>query len=251
MKIWYLICSFFFLTSFNILIEEGNEIVYKSIDQSEPISYLICFLLKNEFYHHFKKRVLDLNQLSEEMQNYSKENEYSKKKQNKKGFSKTRFNKLILDPIKYRSYLIFNDRFCFIKEKKNLSDLYFIAPFLQKEELFLFKKYTYDFFKLKSYGKKVDQLVVIDKQYPHSNCIDNYSKFICLNRCFKRKYRLLKYFYTSDESGIVYLKYEHNQSIKNYENECLSECNRDDCKTTNFITKDKGKSTEKFSKQRF
>ena len=240
MKIWYFVCSFFFLASFSILIEEGNEIVYKSIDQPEPFSYLICIFLKKRFNYYFKKRALDLYQLSEEMQSYFKEVQ-----RYKTGFNKTKFNELILDPIKSRNYLIFNDQFCFIREECNTKDSELIIHFLKNEKIFLFKKDTYDFYKLKYSNENVEQLVVINKQYPHSNCIENYSKFVCLNRCFKRKYRLSKYFYTSDESGIVYLDYEYNQTIKNYENECLNECRRDDCKITNFTPKAKGKPTEK------
>ena len=244
MKIWYLICSFFFLVSFNILIEEGKEIVYKSIDKSEPYSYLICTLLKRKFKNHFKKIVLDLDQLSEDMQSYFKNLKNSIEKYDKKIFNETRFNELILDPIESRNYLIFDDRFCFIRGEFNLADFEFILSFLKDKDFFLFKKDTYDFYKLKVYWKKVDQLVVVNKQYPHSNCIENYSKFACLNRCFKKKYRLSKYFFTSEESGIIYLDYEYNQTIKNYENECLNECKRDDCKITNFIPKVKGKSTK-------
>ena len=254
MKIWYLICSFFFLVSFNILIEEGKEIVYKSIVQKEPFSYLICIVLKKKFKNHFNKSLIDLDQLSEDVQRYFKKIKDSKKKKNQKMFNENRFNELILDPIKSRSYLIFNDRFCFIWEKYNSKDLrlYNIIFFLEKEHyFFLFKKDTHDFYKSKEYFEKVEQLVVINKQYPHSNCMENYSKFACLNQCFKKKYRLSKYFYASDESGIIYLDYEYNQTIKNYENKCLNKCKRDDCKITNFIPKVKGKLTKKVFKATF
>ena len=179
------------------------------------------------------------------MQSYLKN---SKEKNHKKVFNETRFNKLILDPIESRSYLIFNDRFCFIREKLNYADFEFISPFLDNKNYFLFKKDTYDFYKLKKSSDREDQLVVINKQYTHSNCIENYSKFGCMNRCFKRKYRLSKYFYKGDESGIIYLDYEYNQTIKSYEHECLIVCSRDDCKITNFISKDRGNSTKKVFK---
>ena len=129
---------------------------------------------------------------------------------------------------------------CLISE--NNWNFNFTKPFFEELEYFLFKKEIYHLFKLKSLNDLVDQLVVINKQYPHSNCIENYSKFKCLYDCFKKN-RLSKYFYNGNENGIIHLNYEYNQTVKQYEHDCLMKCEKDDCKVTYFIPTEKNDSS--------
>ena len=148
----------------------------------------------------------------------------------------TNFKEFFLNPIESKNYLILDDKFCFLRE--NEKDFYYFPHFLKNLEFYLFKKDTYDLFKLNTYFDEVDELVIINKQYPYSNCIGNYSKFERLNECFKKKNRLSKYFYTANEKGIIFLDYEYNQTIKDEEYDCLSECKKDDCKLVHFASTD-------------
>ena len=147
----------------------------------------------------------------------------------------TEFKKLVLNPIKSKDYLILNHKFCFIRENNNNNDLYGFQVFLQRPEFYLFKNDTYDLFKLNNYYDEVDQLVVKNKEYSYSNCTKNYSKFECLNECFKEKYQLLKYFYTANENKTICLNYKYNQTIRDKKNDCLSVCKRENCKLVHFV----------------
>ena len=134
---------------------------------------------------------------------------------------------------------IFKHKFCFIREsKKDLSLFYYFFKDFQTPEFYLFKKDTYDLYKLKNSDEKVNQLVVKNKEYTYSNCTKNYSKFKCLNDCFKEKYQLSKYFYTANENKTILLNYEYNQTIKDEEYKCLNECKKDDCKLVLFVSAD-------------
>ena len=232
MKIWYLICIWLCYHSISKLVKENSEIIYKPINQIEPTNYLVCFNLK-EIDILTNKTTVDLQQLDKIViiylsNHFNKLEEWKKKEYNMK-----KFKEFVLNPIESKDYLIFNHKFCFIRENDNgLSDF---EVFLQKPELYLFKKDTYHLFKLKGSFEKVDQLVFKNKEYPYSNCIENYSKFECLNECFKKKHQLSRYFYTANEKEIIFLDYEYNQTIKYKEYNCLSKCKRDDCKLVFFV----------------
>ena len=82
------------------------------------------------------------------------------------------------------------------------------------------------------YLASYDILIVLNRPYPYSNCTENYSKFECLNKCFKGKNMLSKYWYSGDETdGIIKLNYDNNnQTLKKDEGECFKECESEDCK---------------------
>ena len=146
-----------------------------------------------------------------------------------------KFEEFVLNPIESKGYLILNRKFCLIRENNN--DLVFFKFFLQKPEFYLFKNDTYDLFKLESYRREVDQLVVKSKEYPYSNCTKNYSKFDCLNKCFKENHQLTKYFYNANENKTILLNYEYNRTIRDEEYKCLSKCKRDYLKIGLFFAK--------------
>ena len=207
MKIYYMICILFCLYSINILKEEKNDVIYKKIDQKEPIYHLICFNVKEELY--FNKTSIDLEQLNIDVYNYFNKLEYRYNfRKNPFYWNKTKdlekYKRLILNPIKFKNYLLFRGLFCFIYLKENIDYLFIKSFFKQDLIYFYFKKDTFDL-KSKSYNRisSIVQLVVI-------NCVENYSKLKCLQKCFKKKNRLSKYIYNGNESGLIYLDYEYN-----------------------------------------
>ena len=236
MKIWFVICIWLCYFSISKLVKENSEIIYKSIKRTEPFNYLVCFNLK-EIEALTNKTTVDLQQLDKIVSSYVSiyfsKNFNKFNNQLKKRFNMTKFKELVLNPIESKDYLILNHKFCFILENKD--GLNYFRRFLQTTEFYLFKNDTYDLYKLKSINDKVDLLVVKNKEYPYSNCTKNYSKFKCINECFKEKHQLSKYFYAANENEIILLNYEYNQTIKDEEYKCLSECKRSDCKLVHFV----------------
>ena len=237
MKIWYVICIWLCYFSISNLVKENSEIIYKSNNQTELTNYLACFSLK-EIDTLTKNTTVDLQELGKIVSSYVSiyfSNYFNKSEEwEKEYFEMARFKEFILNPIESKDYLILTHKFCFIRE--NDDGLYNFEVFLSKPELYLFKNDTYDFFKLEDPYYKVDQLVVKNKEYLYSNCTKNYSKFKCLNECFKEKHQLSKYFYTANENKTILLNYEYNQTIRDEEYYCLSECKREDCKLVYFVS---------------
>ena len=237
MKIWYVICIWLCYFSISNLVKENSEIIYKSINQTEPTNYLVCFNLK-EIDTLTNKTTVDLQNLDKIVSSYVSiyyfNYFYKLDEWEKKEYNMIRFKEFVLNPIKSKDYLILNDKFCFILE--NNYRLVYFRVFLQTPEFYLFKNDTYDLHKLDYYNDEADQLVVKIKEYPYSNCVENYSKFECLNECFKKKHQLSKYFYTANENETILLNYEYNQTIKDEEYKCFSKCKRDDCKLVYFLS---------------
>ena len=235
MKIWYVICIWLCYFSISNLVKENSEIIYKLSNQNEPTNYLACLNLK-EIDTLTNKTTVDLQQLDKILSIYLSNHFNKLDERKKKIFNMKKFKKYVSNPIECKDYLILNHKFCFIRESEN--GLFYFEVFLQTPEFYLFKNYTYDLFKLMFFYDKVDQLVVKNKEYPYSNCTKNYSKFKCLNKCFKKKHQLSKYFYNGNENKTILLNYEYNQTIKDEEYKCLSECKRGDCKLVHFVSND-------------
>ena len=69
MKIWYVICIWLCYFSISNLLKENSEIIYKSINQTEPTNYLVCFNLK-EIKILINKKTVDLQQLDKIVRSY-------------------------------------------------------------------------------------------------------------------------------------------------------------------------------------
>ena len=239
MKIWHVICIWLCYFSISNLLKENSNIIYKSISQNEPTNYLACFNLKAIDTLTNKKTVI-LQQLDKIVSSYVSidfSNYFNTLEEwEKEIYNMKRFKELVLNPIESKDYLILNHEFCLIR--KNNKDLYYFQDFLPTPKFYLFKNDTYDLYKLKNFLSEVDQLVVKNKEYPYSNCTKNYSKFKCLNECFKKKHQLSKYFYSANENETILLNYEYNQAIRDAEHKCLSKCKKDNCKLVHFVPAD-------------
>ena len=238
MKIWYCISILFCLYSINILNEEYDISIYKLINQEELFDYLFCFNLKEEIEILANKTTIDLDELNRIVYDHFNELEYQYEEFEKPRYWKIKneelqkYKKLVLNPIKAKNFLILSGLLCLIRKKYNEDNFDFIQSFFKTKQFFVFQEITYDLLKLTSYADKIDQLVVMNED--NSNCIENYSKLKCLNQCFKQN-RLSKYIYNGNESGIIHLNYEYNQTIKEKEHDCHeNRCVKNGCKLVHF-----------------
>ena len=236
MKAWYFLCIFFFFYSLNILIEESYDVAYRLENRTEEYEYLACFDFKRMVYSLRNLKEICLNQLNRDVYNF-----FDKMKHPMGTRFLEIFNETILVPIRHRECLVFRDMFCF--RAKNESKLSAMREFIHLfGNIFAYKNDTFDLSKIKiqtfHHGRldKLDQLIVLQREYPYSNCIEEYSRFHCLNTCFKGKNRLSKYLYRMDETdGIIQLDYNNNNTaLKDDEDECFKECKNNGCKFTYF-----------------
>ena len=226
MKAWYFLCIFFSLYCLSTLVEESYDVAYQFENRTEEYEYLACFDLKKYFYSLTNRTEIDLNQLNLDIYNYFDGLEDLMKTRHLK-----MFNESILVPIRQRECLVFRGMFCI--QAENETKLRRInSLFGDSLILFAYKNDTFDLIKISMSGK-LDQQIVLH----NSNCIEGYSRFHCLNRCFKGKNRLSKYFYRMNEmDGIIQLNYDNNNTtLKEDEDECFKECKINGCKFTYFI----------------
>ena len=211
--------------------EEGREFTYISSNKKEKIEYLVCIELK-EIFNYSNQKAIELKKLNVLAFNYFNQSKFIK-------LNFYNYNETFLNSIRSRNYFILRRHFCFIKSDlgANYGDYSIYKVYLFKNsKWFIFKRKTYVLY---SFEYNFLLITVINKNYLYSNCSENDSKFKCLNRCFKAKNRLSYYIYNGNESGIIYLDYEYNQTIKTSEYKCLAECKANDvnCKLTYFLTK--------------
>ena len=227
MKIWYFGSLLFFILSLSTLIEDRYEVTYESKNKNESFGLLICISLK-EIEIYSNRSEIDLNLLNIELYEYLNRLKSSIKKK----FIKE-YENLVLKGIKRNNYLITRGQFCFptIKADNKNKFVNFGNIFLYSR-LFYINWDTYYMVEIEYDLIYHDILIVLNRPYPYSNCTENYSKFECLNKCFKEKNRLSKYWYGGDETdGIIKLNYDkNNQILKENEGECFKECKREDCK---------------------
>ena len=114
MKIWYFISILFCLYSLNILNEEKDILIYKSINQSEPYYYLSCFDLRKEVKILANKTTIDLNDLNQIVYDHFRKKSFC--------FNESeefeRFNETFLNAIKTKKLSIKRAKFVFNKRKQ-------------------------------------------------------------------------------------------------------------------------------------
>ena len=180
-------------------------------------------------FFRFNKKEYQLSQLKTELYNHFKySNKYSYYRSG--GPYAITFEHSLLKPIQSGSYLIFNDQLCLIIRG---GSVYHISIFLNEPIIYFFKNSTVDF--VKAIFRQFDQLVVRRKGPPYSNCSESKSKIRCLNECFKRSYRLSRYFYDFNETGFIKLNSPMNRSIEESEKSCFDECWKEGCEIAQFI----------------
>ena len=94
-----------------------------------------------------------------------------------------------------------------------------------------------------------DQIIVINKE--NSNFLKYYFKLKCLNQCYKRKNRLSKYIFNSNETGIIKIVFEYNSTIKKDEYNCSNEYKRNGCKLVHFENRGINEPENKISEATF
>ena len=233
MKIWYFVSFLFFILSVLTLIEDRYEVTYrlphsyKSIEEeAESFDTIICFPMK-EIEIYSNRSEIDLNLLKDELY------EYLNRSKSLFDAENLEYERLVLNEIKRSNYLITMGQFCFggIDEYDSV-EFYPFENILEDQRRFAINWETFYLVEIEHPLTYYDRMIVLNKAYPYSNCADNYSKFQCLNKCFKRKNRLSKYWYSGNETdGIIKLNYDNNnQTLKKDEGECFKECKKENCK---------------------
>lgn len=235
----------FCVWSIKILIDESYEVIYEFKNGAQSFENLFCFSFTKQLELLLSNLTeLELNDLRLKLFNYYNSSAFERsifneneRKKNVQFFRKLK--KQICKKISSKDYHLYRNYFCVNLNFESIKEKFkFFNKF--KPDYFLFERATYYYFKLdySTYfaSNNIHQLIVNFKQHPYSNCMKNYSKFECLNDCFKSGFRLSKYRYEGNESGLIYLNYKNNQSINQYEKDCFdNRCLKDDCKLTHFV----------------
>ena len=228
MKAWHCVCIVICLYSISILIDESYEVIYGSVNVGvEPVAYLACFCLR-KLYPNQSEVLLERLQtdLYEHFENYEKH--WKRRRVMHK------YEELVLKRILSKNYLIWADLVC-LRLDKQLEILSMFGYFEYETLMLAYNPNTYDKVHLKTRRFKISQLIVINRAQPYSNCLEGYSRFRCLNDCFKKRKRLTKYFYDGKESGLVSLPADlEDERAEGGERICFSQCSRENCKLIHF-----------------
>ena len=233
LKFWYVACTIICIYNLNMLVSERYEVAILagngSESETEPTITLACEELSAL---HLNETEYELSQLRAHLYDHFNAS-FNARTEYWRGRYQKDFEELILNPIETRNYLIYNDRLCFMpKSGENFFDEFhnFFNQSLFHPEFF--ENSTGDFIKIDYYGK-FDQVTVQKKGHPYSNCSN--SRFRYLNDCFKRRFRLSRYFYDGNETGLIHLNSSMNRSVEESERSCFEECWREKCKLVQLV----------------
>ena len=226
LKLWPVPCLIFFIYCLYTLFVDSYEVIYARKNETDPLQFLTCKEL-SELYPNQKE--IDLKELRGDLYNYlnsSVDNNWRKGDQIK-------FEELIRNVTKSDGYLVLNRRICLIaKDLWKLLDIWNFLSF--RRVFFAIKIDTFDFVRLPFPLNHVEQLTV--RKENSSDCDKNNGRFHCLNECFKRTFRLARYFYRANETGRILLDdSESNRTIQKNERICFGQCKRENCKLVQLI----------------
>ena len=229
LKFWCVACAIFCILSLQTLVKERYEVVILVAEKNEtdPTILLICKELSG---FQLDKTELLLEDLRDKLIDHFNSMKFSFWKQR----SLAPYKNSVLDRLRAGQYLIFNGLFCIhLKdEKEGIS----MRDILTQPVFFAFKNSTLDFV-LMALLKAFDQVIVQMRGPPYSNCSEDNGRFLCLNECFKRHFRLSRYLYGGNETGPIHLKRVNRTIEKSEKSErsCFRECWRENCKIVQFI----------------
>ena len=112
MKAWYLLSFSFIVYSISTLNDERYDVTYLSEDlnkSSELYQKIGCFSILNNIDGYSNETEVDLNKLSNDLYDYLNRSKY----QIKRDLARTKFEELILNPIKSREFIIYRNDICF------------------------------------------------------------------------------------------------------------------------------------------
>ena len=213
--IWFLVCLAFDFNSLDTPIEEGHEVVYEEINETE-----VKLLVSLELTPIHPNKTVDLEKLWNHLQTrfgISLMNYWRR-------LRPKRFEEIVLN-----GTLVLNGRVCFVLN--NHDELKDIEMFLVSRKVYLaFKTDKFDFVKMKDSNDKIDQLVVVKKERSYSDCG---------NECFRKRFRLASYFYSDRETGLIHLNYSHKYQTINENKICFKKSKRENRKMVQLIANNK------------
>lgn len=228
-KFWHFACLVFAFYSLETLVEEHYEVLYEKSDGAEPVEYLACLPLR-DFYPN--ETEIELQQLRIDLFNYFN----SSPEFDLWRTEEPSFKELVLDRTKSGGYLILNGVACLIENKEDQQIVRLYLP--SNAVYFAIKRESIDFLQMNK-NDHIDQLIVLKKEHPYSDCIKSRSRFRCLNECFRSRFRLARYYYDSNETGLIQLNYsDKNQTILESEKNCFRQCKRESCYMAQLISVD-------------
>ena len=170
-EIWYFVCWVFGFNSLNTLVEESHEIVYGKGSNTEPLNYLACSMLS---WIYPNQTEIDLKEFRDDL--YEHFNSSTIDNWLRNGDGSGLFEEAVLKRTKSGGYLIFNGMACLISN--NEKEFLLIDMFLPYQSvLFTIIKSTFDFVKMFVSHDGIEQLTVLKKPPPYSDCDQSNSRF--------------------------------------------------------------------------
>lgn len=217
--------------SLGIVWDEQYAVTYTLAENQPAMRYLSCVPLRQVYAG---QKSIDLDRMRSDL--------YDQLANLYLGRRSVDSTEYIWNATKSRNYFIMLDSVCFVcNDSDKLQKTYRFFNYVNVS-LFAIDMLSFNLVKLSKTGDLVTQLIVINEDHPFSECRDRaYSRFHCLNACFKAKNRLSKYFYAGDEAGgTIFLDYQDNQpngtSIAMQENRCFGQCKPDHCRLSYFVS---------------
>ena len=225
LKLWYATCIIFCLYNLRTLVdEERYEVAIFATNRTETdlFVHVICKELSS---FKIKKSEIRLEKMGDELLNHFKGPFGT--------VSLTPARKWFLNRLETGQYLIFNDLLCIFNENLDRRVNKEIVDILSPPIYFSFRNNTPDIVQMTNPSQTFHQLIVKRRAHPYSNCSKN-SRFDCLNECFKTSFRLTRYFYRGNETGLVHLSLSTNKTVNGVEKICLEKCWRENCEIVQF-----------------
>ena len=227
-KVWLACCLLFCVYCLSLLIEESHRVTYWAEDGAKftELHFLGCVSLKD---FRLKNRTVNLQELRVAFyRNLQDHFQASLRRSVSNQDKKHRVAKTILNRTQSADQvLVMRHNVCVILRTR-LELQTFYSWLTSRAVSYAIKKDTFEWIKMGGSAENYDQLIVLKKGWPHSNCAKDFSAFHCLNSCFKKRFRLSEYFYWANETEPIRLK-RKNQTIRDYEDACFTECGKESC----------------------
>lgn len=230
LRIWFCCCLLFCIYCLSILIDASYQVTYIADDEGaekeEKFKFLACVDLESFFSNRTE---IDLQEVRGIFIDYIQEQfprRFFDEKASQAILNRTRSNDSAL--------VVMRDNACILldgeQEFKLWRSLEVLSFFAFKEESFRWIRFNRHDDGHDDQHEPLLTLIVLNEGPPFSNCSKSNDRPRCLNECFKRGFRLSRYFYYfANETGPIY-RLKSNRTVEEHEKRCFLECSRPSCK---------------------
>ena len=193
--------------------------IFRDELQLDRLSYDLAEHLNGTFYQSLLKERRNINEIRKNLR---------------------MFDLTVLRFVRTRSYYIMRNRLCLVLVHFPYTE-HFMERLYRSASAHMLVRDSHEVISMKG-DTAFNLRLIFNHNNPNLNCSNKQTQAQCLNECFRGRFRIAKYFYNGNETGVVQLpgaslNESMHKQVADHEAACFRKCEKQLCVVTDFQKK--------------